>query len=100
MENSEQDAGLQYDIIEPSSASGGGRSDVRVGMDVICADGVSIGQVKDTRERDFPVDRATPRDVYIPYHAVVEANADQAPINVLSDQIDHQGGEYPHIQGR
>jgi len=52
-------------------ASGPGRSQVQVGMDVKSIDGERIGRVKEVRDREFLVDRRLARDLWVPFEAVV-----------------------------
>jgi hypothetical protein len=74
------------------------QSDVRIGMEVIGADGIRIGQVSDLRQADFLVDRAPAPDLFIPYQAVQTANADQLRLRVMSDQVDLQDWETPYLR--
>ncbi len=68
---------------------------VRIGMDVVGLDGISVGQVKDLRQRDFLLDRENEQDILIPYDAVQTAIADQLTLNILADRVDKQGWPRP-----
>jgi hypothetical protein len=65
-----------------------GRSNVRVEMGVIAANGDNLGQVKEVRANDFLLDRSMKRDIYIPFNLVRSATTDNLFLSVSEDELD------------
>jgi len=76
-----------------------GPGQLRPGMDVLDADGDSIGRVKEVHARDFLVDRPRVRDIYVPYAAVRHTSGDRVELMVTGREVDAQGWPYPEILG-
>ncbi len=64
-------------------------SQVQVGMPVVGSDMSNVGLVKEVGDDNFLVDIPLQRDLYIPFTAVQNVDADQVVLNVSKDQV-HQ----------
>lgn len=62
-------------------------SQVQAGMPVVGSDMSNVGLVKEVRDDDFLVDIPMQRDLYIPFTAVQNVEADQVVLNVSKDQV-------------
>src|ERR1700694_158658 len=62
-------------------------SQVQVGMPVVGSDMSNIGLIKQVRDNDFLVDIAMQRDLYVPFTAVQEVEADQVVLNIPGSQV-------------
>jgi hypothetical protein len=78
---------------------------VQIGVDVVCADSVTIGVVKQRRVGDFLVARPHHRDLYVPYTAITGnkttgAQTTAVTLGVLAAHLDAQGWPHPALVGR
>ncbi len=73
------------------------RTRVRLGMEVVGADGDRVGTVKDLRDTDFLVDRAMQRDVYVPFDAIRSIDGDVITLTVAAGAVDQQGWPSPPL---
>lgn len=62
-------------------------SQLQQGMQVVGSDMGSIGIVKDIRANDFLVDIRMQRDIYVPFNAIQNVDADQVVLNIPAGQI-------------
>jgi ferritin-like metal-binding protein YciE len=62
-------------------------SQLQQGMQVVGSDMGNIGIVKDVRENDFLMDIRMQRDVYVPFTAIQNVNADQVVLNIPAGQV-------------
>lgn len=68
------------------------------GMEVVGADGESVGNVKEVRKKDFLVDRRVlRRDVYVPVNAIRGISDERIVLEVEADWIDEMDWERPPI---
>src|SRR3990170_2682707 len=68
-------------------------------MEVVGMDGEHIGTVKELRERDFLVDRALHRDVYIPVITVHEIREGVVVLAIPKVSVDNADWEKPPLMG-
>ena len=69
-------------------------SQLQPGMGVICSDSVSIGTVRDVRDKDFLVNLPTQRHIYVPFDAIQEVTIDHVTLNIPADQLKNK--DWPH----
>ena len=69
-------------------------SQLQPGMGVICSDSVSIGTVRDVRDKDFLVNLPTQRHIYVPFDAIQEVTIDRVTLNIPADQLKNK--DWPH----
>jgi hypothetical protein len=72
-------------------------SQVQVGMPVVGSDMSNIGLIKQVRDNDFLVDIAMQRDLYVPFTAVQEVEADQVVLNILGSQVKDMNWAKPSL---
>ncbi len=72
-------------------------SQVQRGMPVVGSDGGNVGLVKEVRDNDFLVDIPMHRDLYIPFSAVQNVEADQAVLNIPADQVSQMNWPRPSL---
>ncbi|HET8632324.1 MAG TPA: DUF2382 domain-containing protein [Thermomicrobiales bacterium] len=82
---------------DPTAATTPLLGQVREGLDVICADDSLIGRVKEVRADDFLVDRQLQRDIYVPFDAVQDVNANGVRLTVPADRVDRMGWANPPL---
>ncbi len=66
------------------------------GLPVVDREGKSIGRIKEVRRTDFLLSRPLARDIYVPYFSC-EYDGIQVTVNVLADEIAHQGWAMPDL---
>lgn len=69
-------------------------------MDVVGADGVRVGQLREVRtaEGDILVHRSLlQRDVYVPFDAIKEVREGAIVLTIPADQVDHMGWPHPPL---
>ena len=72
-------------------------SQVQAGMPVVGSDMSNVGLVKEVRDDDFLVDIPMQRDLYIPFTAIQQVDADQVVLNVPRDQINDMHWAKPSL---
>lgn len=77
-----------------------GHADLRVGMDVLGANGSRIGTVKQVGAVDIWVDRTLQRDVYVPFTAIQAVTENSVVLHVLSGHIGDMGWDRPTLTGQ
>src|SRR6266480_6978119 len=80
-----------------ASPSMPGTSRVQEGMQVVGSDMDSVGRVRDVRENDFLVDISMQRDVYVPFTAVQNVDADRVVLNIPAGQVNNMNWPKPSI---
>src|ERR1700694_4548342 len=70
-------------------------SQVQVGMPVVGSDISNVGLIKQVRDNDFLVDIAMQRDLYVPFTAVQEVEADQVVLNIPGSQVNDMNWAKP-----
>ena len=75
------------------------RSQVRVGMTVVGADVQRVGHVKEILDLAVLVDRPWHRDIYVPFHAIEEARADQLVLAIPAAAVGDMDWPEPPIPG-
>lgn len=75
------------------------RARVRVGMEVLGADGSRVGVVKDVREADMWVDRTWQRDVYVPLTEIQTIAENRIVLDVIGGHVGNMGWEKPSMTG-
>ncbi len=75
------------------------RGDVQLGMEVVGADGESVGTVKEIHDAAVLVDRPLARDVYVPFYAIDGLRAEQVVISVPHDLVDAMDWPSPPVLG-
>lgn len=65
------------------------------GLQVVGAQGIHIGTVKEIHAHDFLLSRPDGMDVHVPFSAIQMIADDRAMLNVAADQIDSQ--HWSHI---
>ena len=90
---------------EPGLSAGAGPSQhgnrwqIRETMDVVGADGESVGTVKLVRGTDFQVDRPMSRDLYIPFSAVRTVDSERVLLSCRASEVDQQNWPSPSVTG-
>ncbi|HEX9131521.1 MAG TPA: DUF892 family protein [Ktedonobacteraceae bacterium] len=72
-------------------------SQVQDGMRVVGSDKRQVGHVRDVRENDFLVDIPMHRDLYVPFSAIQNVDADRVVLNIPVDQIDDMNWPKPPL---
>ena len=67
------------------------------GMPVVGSDMKNVGLIKEVRDDDFLVDIPMHRDLYIPFSAVQNVDADQAVLNVPAHQVSQMNWSRPSL---
>lgn len=62
-------------------------SQLQEGMQVVGADMSNVGRVREVRDNDFHVDIPLHRDIYVPFSAVRDVDANRVVLNIPGDQI-------------
>lgn len=75
------------------------RARVRVGMEVLGADGSRVGVVKEVGEADMWVDRTWQRDVYVPLTAIQTIAENRIVLDVIGGHVGNMGWEKPSMTG-
>jgi len=70
---------------------------VQKGMRVVGSDTRQVGHVRDVRENDFLVDIPMHRDLYVPFSAIQNVDADRVVLNIPVDQIDDMNWPKPPL---
>lgn len=61
------------------------------GMEVMSADGLTLGKIRGIRQDDFLLDRLMARDLSGPTGAIQKVQGNLVMLNVDANQIDNQG---------
>lgn len=72
---------------QPASQQMSPASQLQEGMPVVGADKEVVGRVRDIRENDFRVDIPMQRDIYVPFNAIQNVNADHVVLTIPVSQI-------------
>lgn len=88
----EQDSGATS-----SNAPEDKASQVHEDMRVVGSDMSNIGRVKQVRDNDFLVDIPVQRDLYIPFDAIQNVEADQVVLNIPGHQINDMNWAKPSL---
>lgn len=67
------------------------------GMPVVGSDMRNVGLIKEVRENDFLVDIPMHRDLYIPFSAVQNVEADQVVLNIPAHQVGQMNWPKPSL---
>ena len=70
---------------------------VQVGMQVVGSDKRNVGLVKEVRDDDFLVDIPMHRDLYVPFKAVQNVDADQVVLNIPGHQVNQMNWPRPSL---
>lgn len=70
---------------------------VQKGMPVVGSDGSNVGLVKEVRDNDFLVDIPMHRDLYVPFSAVQNVEADQVVLNIPGHQVSQMNWPRPSL---
>ena len=63
------------------------QSQMQEGMQVVGSDMSNIGFVREVREDDFLADIPMHRDLFVPFSAIQNAEAERVVLNIAGDQI-------------
>jgi ferritin-like metal-binding protein YciE len=72
-------------------------SQLQQGMQVVGSDMGNIGIVKDVRDNDFLVDIRMQRDVYVPFNAIQNVDADRVVLNIPGSQVNDMNWPNPPL---
>ncbi|MHB8596427.1 MAG: DUF892 family protein [Ktedonobacteraceae bacterium] len=93
-QNSNQSANSSYGTANSQMSRA---SQLQQGMQVVGSDMGNIGIVKDVRDTDFLVDIRMQRDVYVPFTAIQNVNADQVVLNIPGSQVNDMNWPNPPL---
>ncbi|HKV57522.1 MAG TPA: DUF892 family protein [Ktedonobacteraceae bacterium] len=80
-----------------SNAPADRASQVQENMRVVGSDMSNIGRVKQVRDDDFLVDIPVQRDLYVPFTAIQDVDADQVVLNIQGHQINDMNWAKPSL---
>ena len=72
-------------------------SQLQPGMQVVGSDMGNIGNVKDIRDNDFLVDIRMQRDIYVPFNAIQNVDADRVVLNIPGSQVNDMNWSNPPL---
>jgi hypothetical protein len=77
----------------------GSRFTIHESMEIVGADGESVGQVTEVRGTDFLVGRPGRGEVYVPFSGVQTVDGDRVMLDVRAGEVDRQGWPTPDLTG-
>jgi hypothetical protein len=70
---------------------------IQTGMPVVGSDKSNVGLVKEVRDNDFLVDIPMHRDLYVPFSAVQNVDAEQVVLNIPGHQVTQMDWPRPSL---
>jgi len=77
-----------------------GRSQLREGLVILGSAEGRIGSIEEVRANDLLVDGPMHRDIYVPFTAVRDVNAEGVVLTVVSSAVGDQGWPNPRVGRR